>query len=470
MATKFYAVRKGKVPGIYTTWPETQEQTQGFSGAEYKSFKTKDEAEDYLGVNKKETTSIQNISTDEQVFAYVDGSFEKSKPDLYGSGIVLLDNEDNVLEKLSIPGNDPEYAESNNIAGEICATLAAITYAVNNGYKQITIYHDYQGIKFWAVGDWKANKPISKDYVQQYNVYKEMINIIFVKVAAHTGVQYNELADQLAKNAISSGPSKTDNQDGSVSIRSIEKDEFEITTGIIAESLGDKLKVTVTSGDNCQFLRYRYLEDHVSVNYYFTKGTIQIQGNHSYLFHHLMSYFIQLLPDSEEVIVTMNEIQDDRVSFESVESTFVKLLPNYNFENQKLDNSLHQAIQNYETSLSQYDYTYLVMPVLRALEYYLHKTLGKAELQTVDKRDRNFFAYFQGKNPRKLQKGHRKKFSSSAEISYVEKLYDFYALRRHSYSHWDEDSDDTAVIENINDARDIISEACQIINEYYTIY
>lgn len=148
--------------------------------------------------------------------------------------------------------------------------------------------------------------------------------------------------------------------------------------------------MTVTSGDNCQLLRYRYLEDHVSVNYYFTKGTIQIQGNHSYLFHHLMSYFIQLLPDSEEVIVTMNEIQDDRVSVESVESTFVKLLPNYKFENQKLDNSLHQAIQNYETSLSQYDYTYLVMPVLRALEYYLHKTLGKAELQTVDERGSNF--------------------------------------------------------------------------------
>ena len=62
------------------------------------------------------------------------------------------------------------------------------------------------------------------------------------------------------------------------------------------------------------------------------------------------------------------------------------------------------------------------------------------------------------------------KGSGKFEISYVEKLYDFYALRRHSYSHWDEDSDDTAVIENINDARDIISEACQIINEYYTIY
>jgi Predicted double-stranded RNA/RNA-DNA hybrid binding protein len=470
MATKFYAVRKGKVPGIYTTWPETQEQTQGFSGAEYKSFKTKDEAEDYLGVNKKETTSIQNISTDEQVFAYVDGSFEKSKPDVYGSGIVLLDNEDNVLEKLSIPGNDPEYAESNNIAGEICATLAAITYAVDNGYKQITIYHDYQGIKSWAVGDWKANKPISKDYVQQYNVFKEMINIIFVKVAAHTGVQYNELADHLAKNAISSGPSKTENQDGSVSIRNIDKDEFDFTIGVIAESLGDKLKVTTTNSDNCEFHRYRYLDDHVTVNYYFTKGTIQIQGNHTFLYHHLMSFFIQLLPDSEEVIETMNEIQDDRVSIESVESTFSKLLPNYKFEDQKLDNSLHQAIQNYESSLFQYDYTYLVMPILRALEYYLHKTLKKANLTTVRSNGSNNFSYFEGKNPCTVQIGHRNKFSSNVEINYVEKLYNFYHIRRHSYFHWDEDSTDTAVIEDINVARDIIDNACQIINEYYTIY
>ncbi|WP_125580895.1 ribonuclease H family protein [Levilactobacillus cerevisiae] len=48
MAQKYYAVRKGKKPGIYRTWPETQKQVSGFSGAEYKSFATAAEAETFM--------------------------------------------------------------------------------------------------------------------------------------------------------------------------------------------------------------------------------------------------------------------------------------------------------------------------------------------------------------------------------------------------------------------------------------
>ena len=35
---KFYAVKKGRTPGIYRTWDAAKEQIDGFSGAEYKSF------------------------------------------------------------------------------------------------------------------------------------------------------------------------------------------------------------------------------------------------------------------------------------------------------------------------------------------------------------------------------------------------------------------------------------------------
>ena len=31
---KFYAVRVGKVPGVYQTWSQAKEQVEGFSGAE----------------------------------------------------------------------------------------------------------------------------------------------------------------------------------------------------------------------------------------------------------------------------------------------------------------------------------------------------------------------------------------------------------------------------------------------------
>ena len=47
-AKKYYAVRKGLIPGIYTSWGECQQNINGFSGAEYKGFSTKEEAEAFL--------------------------------------------------------------------------------------------------------------------------------------------------------------------------------------------------------------------------------------------------------------------------------------------------------------------------------------------------------------------------------------------------------------------------------------
>ena len=47
-AKTLYAVRKGNVPGIYTTWDECKEQVSGFQGAEYKKFKNVREAIDFL--------------------------------------------------------------------------------------------------------------------------------------------------------------------------------------------------------------------------------------------------------------------------------------------------------------------------------------------------------------------------------------------------------------------------------------
>ena len=44
---KYYAVRKGFIPGIYYSWTECQKQVNKFSGAEFKSFKSLLEAEEY---------------------------------------------------------------------------------------------------------------------------------------------------------------------------------------------------------------------------------------------------------------------------------------------------------------------------------------------------------------------------------------------------------------------------------------
>lgn len=40
----FYAVKKGRHPGIYRTWDECKKNVDGFPGAVFKGFATKEEA------------------------------------------------------------------------------------------------------------------------------------------------------------------------------------------------------------------------------------------------------------------------------------------------------------------------------------------------------------------------------------------------------------------------------------------
>ena len=48
MGKNFYAVRKGRVTGIFATWRECERHVKGYSGAQFKGFKTEAEAEEYL--------------------------------------------------------------------------------------------------------------------------------------------------------------------------------------------------------------------------------------------------------------------------------------------------------------------------------------------------------------------------------------------------------------------------------------
>ena len=55
---KWYAVRKGRKPGIYTSWAECKSQTERFGCAIFKSFKTKEEAQQFINPNKTSNAAI----------------------------------------------------------------------------------------------------------------------------------------------------------------------------------------------------------------------------------------------------------------------------------------------------------------------------------------------------------------------------------------------------------------------------
>ena len=193
---KFYAVKKGKKTGIFSTWDECKEQVTGFKGAVYKSFKTLSEAEAFLERNEEKKENIEEV---DGVYAYIDGSFDRISG-IYGSGVVIVDGDKRHEYKHA--GNREDYAQLHNVAGELEAAKFVMWYAVDKKINEITLFYDYQGIEAWAVGDWKANLPYTQDYVKFYNKVKTAVKVNFVKVKAHTGIELNEVVDKLAKEAI----------------------------------------------------------------------------------------------------------------------------------------------------------------------------------------------------------------------------------------------------------------------------
>lgn len=195
---KYYAVHKGLTVEnkIFTDWKKCEEETKGVKNAKYKSFSTEQQAQDWLN-------SLNGFEIDDEkdlLIAYTDGSFFQERPKIVGYGAVLIYNSQ-LVHKISdgVECNDSKY---NNVAGEIYAAVNAIKYAIDNGYKEILIKPDYQGVISWADGSWKTKNDLTRMYKEIIDIYSKSIKIYFKKVDGHKGNLYNETADSLAKEGI----------------------------------------------------------------------------------------------------------------------------------------------------------------------------------------------------------------------------------------------------------------------------
>ena len=193
---KYYAVKKGRNPGIYQSWDSCLEEVKGYSGAIYKSFKSLEEAKAFLNDEEKKIEIGAN-----SVIAYVDGSYNQ-KAKVYGSGVVYITENDQIELMKSY---DDAYYIHRNVAGEVKASEIAIEKAIEDKKEHIIIYHDYQGIESRASGDWKTNNDLTKSYKKFIDQAKKNIKISFVKVKGHSNDKLNDRADLLAKKAAGIG-------------------------------------------------------------------------------------------------------------------------------------------------------------------------------------------------------------------------------------------------------------------------
>ncbi|WP_203643134.1 ribonuclease H family protein [Levilactobacillus andaensis] len=151
MAQKYYAVRRGRQPGIYRTWPETQKQVSGFSGAQYKSFTTEAGAKAFMTAKATSTskpaqksatgTSTQTTTVVPTITVYTDGG-SRNTGNVAGGHVRSVDKAAWAyrieLPDQAVTGSAGEFGATNNRM-EIMAFRNALQRLVDLGQTQTGI-------------------------------------------------------------------------------------------------------------------------------------------------------------------------------------------------------------------------------------------------------------------------------------------------------------------------------------------
>ncbi|HBT40280.1 MAG TPA: ribonuclease H [Pseudothermotoga sp.] len=188
---KYYAVKRGRHPGLYEDWQSAREQVEGSPNAEYRSFASKSDALAYL---RGETWRCPDLMKD-MILVCVDGSYKNG---VCGSGIVVCDQEG--LHEFYFWTDEPELAKMRNVAGEILAVLFAVNYALQRGVRHLVIRHDFENLRKWISGEYRTKTLLTQIYKEFVHfARKKNLHIEFEKIKSHSKDPCNEKADELAK-------------------------------------------------------------------------------------------------------------------------------------------------------------------------------------------------------------------------------------------------------------------------------
>ena len=481
MGKKYYAVKKGREKGIYETWEACKEQVNGFKGAEYKSFSNLQDAEEYLNKNSNVNESSKFI---DGLIAYIDGSYDNNIKE-YGSGIYITDGENEKLIKFK--GNDERFLDNNNVAGELMACVYVMNYCLKNNIKDVNICYDYEGIAKWANGTWQTKKTLTKLYKQFIDSVKDRININFVKVQAHSGDKGNNIADNLAKEALKEhnlqNPFENYNleqeeENKSFTIKFFEKQNMEKLKNFMKE---EKFDITIIEDLPNNIEESFYISSKVSklklrFNYY-TNRTLTIQGKALDVFNSVQLFLSEYIKNYKELLKENEEFLSYDVN--DVYSELVNnIMPtSFNDFNEDIQNLLITAYGI--TKLRYYDfiidYSFYQIPIARCLEYFLKFIFSNYGISFQAKEDRKAYIY---NNFRMFKRDGKlneyilfdlkckSKINNLEVVNSLERCYNFYQ-ERNSFVHANITRSGTTIISDKSIADKFTLEGLSLIEDEY---
>lgn len=363
----WYAVRKGRKTGVFSTWDECQQAVNGYTNAEFKKFATFEDAEAYLEDRDLWEEHVAADNSQGYLVAFTDGSYKKELR-RYSYGVKLI-CPDGTNDELCGFGDNEEYVESMNIVGEVFGVINALDWAISNSYDKIKIYHDYEGISKWISGEWNAKSGVALMFKHLFDSkFKDLLEVVFEKVPGHCNIRYNCIADSLARAALANRKYVPISGDNWYSVPNISKDDFEALIKLVEENnVSISHEVLCTSTKDVYKLSLG--NDSLTVTLYKSSNhKLLMQGKNTNLFQIVTTSIVELF-DNRKVEKILGDayrvsIEEDRIS--EPYAVFERSVPgNYPAGIKRL---IRQSIINLSYFIESDDYSMIVFPALRALE------------------------------------------------------------------------------------------------------
>lgn len=460
---KYYAVKVGKTTGIFDNWSECNESIKGFSGAEYKSFPSLEEAEAYLADIDIWSEKIKRDLDQGFVVAFCDGSYD-DKLKRYSYGVLII--YDNFKEsELYGYSNNPKYLSSRNIIGEILGVINALDWAVSNGYPKIKVYYDYEGLEKWISGEWKAESETAKMFVHIYkNKYADIIQLEFEKTKGHSNNKFNDRADELAKIALVKRSKSLIKGTGWFTLPYFDGNELQAVLDLLREEHSET-EIKAIETDSKIVYKLQLYKDKLTITLFKSgRSKILVQGANSLLFQMVIS-FVSELVGRDEVKPILESAYNIPIDSGKISESFNNLCPTFPTDYpENLKRLIKQSIINLVYYIKSEEYSQYAFPALRALEghmKYIFNKFGIIVTKTFDMFEKN-------------NTTNNYELKSTCSINDVptknnlEKYYNYYHAIRHAIFHFGEiigQTNATRMIETKEEADEIIKKCIKYICE-----
>lgn len=203
------------------------------------------------------------------------------------------------------------------------------------------------------------------------------------------------------------------------------------------------------------------LGDKLTVNLYNT-GTLTLQGKPAYLYGEAISFLSYCDKFSlDSIVESVNAFHNTQITTKEVRNDIECLMPNaYNNIDDTIFKMLSPAISLKNIQVALEDYSCYAFPALRALEGYIKYLFGLKGVTIGN----TFGSVFDGDF---LNKKTARQIGNSTFQQELEKLYKYFKGNRHVLFHTEQILIGTKILENKQEADDIVNAVINLIETSY---